>query len=172
MKNVFFQHSRGHRENPQSLANGGELSDLSFIHAGKQILGQEKKQILYTYWLHFAEGSAIPPLLLTLIFNKVEQTSPALIRPISKGISNNVKKLFINPNLTNLFDFMESHFAKQTWFAGDEFSAADIQMSFPIEAAESRGVLKDRTMLVEFLKKIHSRPAYQRALEVGGQYDL
>lgn len=132
----------------------------------------EKSALLYTYWIHFAEGSLMPPLLLSLIFNKVESTSPFIIKPIALAISGQVKKLFINPNIKSLFDFMEAELNKRTWFAGNDFSAADIQLSFPIEAAETRGLLNDRPKLKAYLSAIHARPAYQKALERGGKFEI
>lgn len=133
----------------------------------------EKNTLRYTYWLHYAEGSAMSPLLLALIFNKIETAPmPFFIRPIAKGISAKVRKSFINPNIKTHFDFMEGELGKSTWFAGNDFSAADIQMSFPIEAAASRGLLKDRPKLQAYLSAIHARPAYKQALERGGEYEL
>ena len=126
----------------------------------------------YTYWLHFAEGSAMSPLLLTLIFNKIESSpAPFFIKPILKGISAKVKSSFINPNLKNNFDYIESELAKTTWFAGNEFTAADIQMSFPMEGGDARGgMLGPKSK--EYLSRIHARPAYKKALERGGEYSI
>lgn len=132
----------------------------------------EKEAIKYSYFLHYSEGSLMPFLLMTLIFNKVESNAPVIVRPIAKGISDNVKKLFINPNLKTHFDFLEAEIGKTGWFAGSDFSAADIQMSFPIEAAESRGVLDNRPNLKAWLMKIHSRSSYKKALDKGGEYSI
>lgn len=140
--------------------------------AGKLKPSDEKNALLYTYWLHYAEGSLMPPLLLSLIFTKIETTSPFIIKPIAMAISGQVKKLFINPNIKTHFDFMEGELSKRQWFAGNEFSAADIQLSFPIEAAETRGLLNERPKLKAYLKAIHARPAYQKALERGGKYEI
>ena len=128
----------------------------------------------FTYWLHFAEGSAMPPLLLKLIFDRIESgPMPFFVKPIARGIAGKVKKLMIEPNLKRQLDFMESELGRSEWFAGDEFSAADIQMSFPVEAAAMRaGLDATRPRLMAFLKKIHARPAYRRALERGGPYSF
>jgi len=127
----------------------------------------------YVYWLHFAEGSAMPPLLLKLVFDKVENgPAPFFVRPIAKGIAKKVKAMVVTPRLTEQLIFMEDELGKNPWFAGQTFSAADIQMSFPLEAAASRGGLDQRyPALGDFLKRIHARPAYQKALERGGPYD-
>ena len=132
------------------------------------------EQRRFTYWLHFAEGSAMPPLLMKLVFDKVRTAPmPFFIKPIAKGIADKVTKSFIAPNIKRQLDFMEGELARQPWFAGDDFSAADIQMSFPLEAAAGRaGLGKSRPRLMAWLERIHARPAYQRALEVGGPYSL
>ncbi|HWK83694.1 MAG TPA: glutathione S-transferase, partial [Caldimonas sp.] len=128
----------------------------------------------YTYWLHFAEGSAMPPLLLKLIFDRIESgPMPFFVKPVARGISRKVKGLMIEPNLKRLLDFMEGELARSEWFAGNDFSAADIQMSFPVEAAAQRaGLDASRPKLMTFLKKIHARPAYRKALERGGPYSF
>ncbi|MDR3430168.1 MULTISPECIES: glutathione S-transferase [Silvimonas] len=127
----------------------------------------------FTYWLHYAEGSAMPLLVMSLIFGKLpQQPMPFFIRPIVRGIADKVRKVFLRPQLKNHADFMEGELARSGWFAGDEFTAADIQMSFVVEAAAARGVTEDRPHLAAFLKNIHARPAYQRALTRGGPYEL
>lgn len=128
----------------------------------------------YTYWMHFAEGSAMPPLLMKLIFDRISgPATPAIVRPIARMIAKRVLDMNVMPNINRQLDFMEGELGKHKWFAGDEFSAADIQMSFPLEAAASRGGLDtSRPKLWAFLQTIHARPAYQRAIEKGGPYAL
>ena len=129
----------------------------------------------FTYWLHFAEGSAMPPLLLKLIFDRIGsgQGMPFFAKPIGRAIATKVKTLMIEPNLKRQLDYMESELGRSEWFAGEQFSAADIQMSFPVEAAAMRaGLDATRTRLMAFLNKIHARPAFRRALERGGPYSF
>jgi glutathione S-transferase len=128
----------------------------------------------FTYWLHFAEGSAMPPLLLKLIFDRIPRSPmPFFVKPIAKGISAKVLSLMVEPNLKRQLDFMEAELGRSEWFAGAEFSAADIQMSFPVEASAQRaGLDASRPKLMAWLKRIHARPAYRRALERGGPYDF
>lgn len=116
----------------------------------------------------------MPPLLINLIFSKIARApAPFFVRPIARAIANKVKQSFIEPQIKLHLDYMEGELQKSTWFAGDEFSAADIQMSFPLEAAAMRsGLDKTRPKLWDFLQRIHARPAYQRALEKGGPYEL
>lgn len=127
----------------------------------------------YRYWLHYAEGSAMPPLLLKLIFDRIASApAPFFVKPIVRGIVDKVSGSFIEPQLSLHLDYMELELEKYAWFAGDEFSAADVQMSFPLEAAAHRSELEPkRPKLRAFLDRIHARPAYQRALEKGGRYD-
>lgn len=132
------------------------------------------ERMAYRYWMHFAEGSAMPPLLLKLVFMKIASTKvPFFIKPIVRGISAKVMSTLVDPSLKRQLDFMEAELGKSEWFAGKEFSAADIQMSFPIEAAAQRaGLDATRPRLMAYLKRIHERPAYARALERGGPYSF
>jgi glutathione S-transferase len=132
------------------------------------------ERLRFTYWLHFAEGSAMPPLLLKLIFERIKVTPmPFFAKPIARGLANKVLAAMVDPNLKRQLDFMEAELGKTEWFAGADFSAADIQMSFPVEAAAQRaGLDASRPKLMAFLKRIHARPAYQKALERGGPYSF
>lgn len=130
--------------------------------------------VRYRYWLHFAEGTAMSPLLLKLVFDRIETSKmPFFAKPIAKAIAGKAKSAFINPNIASHLNFMEAELGKSEWFAGDTFSGADIQMSFPVEVAQARGGLDaKRPKLMAYLERIHARPAYQRALERGGPYAL
>jgi len=130
----------------------------------------ERRQ--FTYWLHFSEGSAMPYLVMKLVFEKVRSAPvPFFIKPIVKGVADQVTKSFIAPNIRQQLAFIEAELAKQPWFAGAEFSAADVQMSYPAEAlAASGGLGSGCPKLTDWLARIHARPAYQRALEKGGPY--
>ncbi len=125
----------------------------------------------FTYWLHYAEGSAMTPLLLKLIFNAIPGRVPFLARGVAKAISKGMNAAMIDPQIAAHTAYWEAELGRSEWFAGDAFSAADIMMSFPVEAAGSRvGYGADKPKLKAFLQKIHARPAYQRALERGGPY--
>jgi glutathione S-transferase len=132
------------------------------------------EHLRYVYWLHYAEGSAMPPLLLKLVFDRVESgPMPFFIRPIARALAGRAKGGFIEPQIKLHLDYMEGELAKSTWFAGNDFTAADVQMSFPLEAAAARAGLDQRfPKLTAFLERCHARPAYQRALERGGAYEL
>ena len=112
----------------------------------------------YRFWLHYAEGSMMPPLLLKLVLSKI---------PIMGKIA--IKR--INPMIDVHLDYVEAELAKRPWFAGDEMTGADIMMSFPLEAAHARGGLgASRPHTIAWLAKVHALPAYQRALKEGGPY--
>lgn len=115
----------------------------------------------YKYWLHYAEGSAMPLLVMRLILNN-----------FGAGDSSVVSG-FVAPQIKLHFDYIEDELRKNTWFAGNEFTAADIQMSFPLEVvAALPEEVKNRPKLKEFVERIHGRPAYKTALERGGKYDI
>jgi glutathione S-transferase len=131
------------------------------------------ERLRYLYWLHFSEGTAQPPFLLKLLFDRIKSKAPLLVRPIARAIADQALKGYVLPNIERNLNFMESELGKDEWFGGPQFSAADIQMSFPVEAARVRGGLDEtRPRLMAFLQKIHSRPAYLRGVERGGKYDL
>jgi glutathione S-transferase len=160
-----------------TLAESGAIIEYLATRYGAERLvppAGSPERLRYTYWMHFAEGSAMPPLLMKLIFDRIKSAPmPFFIRPIARKIADRALNSFVVPNLERNLDFMEAELAKSEWFAGARFSAADIQMSFPLEAARTRGGLDEkRPRLMAFLEKIHSRPAYVRALERGGKYEL
>ncbi|AKJ32196.1 glutathione S-transferase [Caldimonas brevitalea] len=132
------------------------------------------ERLRYTYWMHYAEGSAMPPLLLKLIFDRIETAPmPFFAKPVARSIAGRAKAMMVTPQLARHLDFLEGELAGRDWFAGDTFSAADIQMSFPLEAAAARaGLDQSRPRLMNFLERLHARPAYRRALEKGGPFRL
>jgi glutathione S-transferase len=131
------------------------------------------ERVRYLYWLHFAEGTAQPPSLLKLLFDRIKSKAPLLVRPIARAIANKALDAYVLPNIQRIIDYMESELGRHEWFAGERFTAADIQMSFPVEAYRARGGLDARRpRLMTFLEKIHARPAYRRAVERGGEYAL
>ena len=126
------------------------------------------EKLRFTYWLHYAEGSLMPFLVMKLVFGRLKTAPmPFFIRPVAKAIVGKVEAGFLNPNLKTHMDFVEAELGRSEWFAGEEFSAADIQMSFPVEAALARGG-GSRPKAQAFIDRIKARPAYQRALNRGG----
>ena len=114
----------------------------------------------------------MPPLLLKLVFDRVANNpAPWPISAVARRIAGTVQNSFIGPQLKRHLDYMEAELVAHTWFAGEEFTAADVQMSFPLEAAAMRaGLNASRPHLTGFLDRIRARAAYKRALERGGPY--
>jgi glutathione S-transferase len=138
--------------------------------SGRMAPSETIDRLRYTYWLHFAEGSAMPPLVMTLIFDEIPKRAPLLVRPVARATGRAVQTSFLEPQITRQLDLMESELGRGAWFAGSEISGADVMMSFPVEAAANRSGLGDRVKLKAWLDAIHRRPAYRRALEKGGPY--
>jgi glutathione S-transferase len=164
-------------DGPLTLAESGAIVEYLVDRYGKGKLApptDTPERLRYTYWLHYAEGSAMPPLVLDLIFSQIEKRPmPFFIKPIARMITNQVQDSFISPQIELHLNYIESELRKSLWFTGTDFTAADIQMSFPLEAAAARTSLeKSSPKIIDFLQRIHSRPAYQRALERGGTYEL
>jgi glutathione S-transferase len=135
--------------------------------------GTSPERIRYVYWLHYAEGSLMPLLVMTLVLSRVPQAVPFFVRPIANQIVGGVQGLFLGPNLKLQLDYVERELERNAWFVGDELTAADVQMSFPLEAAAARASEDaQRPKIAAFLERIHARPAYRRALERGGPYQL
>ncbi|MBS0378014.1 MAG: glutathione S-transferase [Proteobacteria bacterium] len=130
-------------------------------------------RLKYTYWLHYAEGSAMPPLVLKFIFGRLGGPPvPALLRPLARAIGAGAQQSYIDPQLALHLKFWDDSLAQDPWFAGPEFSAADIQMSFPLEAAQARAGAPLGAHVLTYLERIRARPAYQRALACGGSLSL
>jgi glutathione S-transferase len=164
-------------DGPRAIAESGAILEYLVERHGdgrlRPAAGSEDA-LRYRYFMHYAEGSAMPPLLLKLVFDRLERAPmPFFARPIARGIARKAKAGFITPQIDMHLAFLEAELAGRPWFAGEAFTAADIQMSFPLEAAAARGGLAaDRPRLLDFLQRIHARDAYQRALQRGGPYAL
>ena len=167
-------------KSPVIVVDGGVLAETGAIvdyivarYGGGKLIPPPNtpERLAWNYWLHFAEGSAMPPLLLKLVFSALPTRAPSLLRGLVKSIAGRAQAGFVDPQLKTMFDYLEEVLTRTEWFAGPEFTAADIMMSFPLEAAADRaGALVGRPHLAAFLEKIHARPAYRRALEKGAPY--
>ena len=124
----------------------------------------------WTYWMHYAEGSAMPPLLMKLVFQRLPENANALVRPLVRGVSRRAEAGFVDPRLKEQIEYWDASLAETGWFAGKAFSAADIIMSFPLEAAANRAGAGEYPNVKDFLGRIHARPAYLTALRKGGPY--
>jgi glutathione S-transferase len=160
-----------------TLAESGAILEyLVQRHGGGRLLPPDGSpdRLRCSYWMHYAEGSAMPPLLLRLVLSRLPQAPmPFFARPIARKLCDGAMKAFVEPSLRTHLDYIEGELGRHPWFAGPDFTVADIQMSFPMEAAAARaGLDQGRPKSMAFLEAIHSRPAYQRAIEKGGAYEL
>ena len=128
----------------------------------------------YTYWLHYAEGTFAPLMIISLIMNRIETAPmPFFAKPIAKGIVAKVRAGYLGQNIKLNLEFMEATLTASTWFCGNTMTAADIQMSFALEAAEVRtNLATGYPHLAASLTRMRELPTYQAALEKGGPYSL
>lgn len=164
-------------DNGRTIAESGAIIEYILEHHGNgrlQPAPSTPEADQFRFWLHYAEGSFAPLMVMSLIFNRMENAKmPFFIKPVARGLAGKVRKSYLDPNIKRALNFMENTLAHSAWFAGPDMTAADIQMSFPVEAASVRTDLQGNyPKLLEFLTTIHAREAYQRALQRGGPYVL
>ncbi len=125
----------------------------------------------YEFWLHYAEGSLMPLLLVRLIFDRIRKAPlPFFIKPVAKLLVGKVDDAFTSPQLNLHYDYINDQLNGTEWLVGDALTAADIQMSFPLEAGRTRMDYSAYPHIDAFVRRVHARPAYLRALEKGGPY--
>lgn len=158
-----------------TLAESGAILEYLADRYGNGRLRPEAgspERVRYLYWMHYAEGSLMPPLFLKFLFDRIPPRVPLPFRFIATSISKNVLTTYVMPKAKENLDYLEAELAKGPWFAGEMFTMADIQLSYPIEAAGARIGLKGRPKLAAWLDRAHERPAYQRALEKNGPFEI
>ncbi len=125
----------------------------------------------FRYWMHYAEGTFMPLMIISLILNRIETAPvPFFLKPVTKQIASKAMVAYAGPNIKLNLAYLEEALQNSSWFCGDEMTGADILMSFPIEAAAVRTDLTEYPALNEFRQRIRALPAYQRAIEKGGPY--
>ncbi|MCE3272315.1 MAG: glutathione S-transferase [Ramlibacter sp.] len=157
-----------------TLAESGAILEYLAERAGSlQVPPGSPDRARYLYWLHYAEGSLMPPLFLKLLFERIEKAPvPFFVKPVTRRIAAQGRERYVLPQLRRHMDFVESELSGREWFAGDAFTAADIQMSYPLEAARQRVGLEGRPRIRAFLDRIQSRPAFQKAQARGGDFGI
>jgi len=156
------------------IAESAVIIDYLISQYGQQFqVADDEMQRQVSYWMHFAEGSLMPQMLLRLIFVKIKMAPmPFFVKPIAKGIADKVLKSFVNPNITANNNFIEDSLKEKSWLVADQLTAADFQMSFPLEAAVAKGTIDDSYPNIKaYVDRIHARPAYQASLIKAGDYD-
>lgn len=151
------------------LAESGAIIEYLVERSDGQLRPQEREALLrYRFFLHYAEGSAMPPLLVQLLVEKIRaQKVPFFFKPITRKIGDGLEQSYSGPAIATHFGFVESELKNRPYFAGNDFSAADIQMIYPVEAALARGK-GDWPSLRAWRERVMARPAYQRAESRGG----
>ncbi len=126
----------------------------------------------FRYWLHYAEGTFMPLMIVALVLNRIETAPvPFFLKPITKQIAAKAMAGYAGPNIRLNLNYLEATLQQSRWFCGDEMTGADILMSFPIEAAATNTDLsQDHPALNVFQQRIRALPAYIRAIEKGGPY--
>nr|WP_148254990.1 glutathione S-transferase [Aidingimonas lacisalsi] len=156
------------------VAESGAILEYLLERCGDGRLGPpagSDERLRYRFWLHHAEGSAMPPLVMQLVFSRLGKPPvPALFRPIGKLLGQGVQQKFLDPQVEDLMSLWESELARSTWFAGNDFTAADIQMSFPVLAADIRFGLQAYPHLTAFVARLRERTAYQRTVDKIGEF--
>nr|WP_318384281.1 glutathione S-transferase [uncultured Enterobacter sp.] len=131
------------------------------------------QRLQYRFWLHYAEGSLMPLLVMKLVFGSLGKAPvPLGFRTLGKALGQGVQKAYLNKQIETHARYVESELASQAWFAGEALSMADIQMSFPVFALLARGGVDHLPYLEAWKKRVEMRPAWQRAIQQGGPFEL
>jgi glutathione S-transferase len=157
-----------------TLAESGAIIEYLVQTYGKNLMPKQGSESYwqYIYWLHFSEGSLMPPMVMNLVLSKMKESPmPFFVRPIAKKIADQIVKQFSGPNIKSSLEFIEAHLSNNTWFCGEQLTGADIQMSFPLEASAARGMVDQYPNILAYVKRFQALPAYIAALAKGGDYD-
>lgn len=158
-----------------TLAESGTIIEYLVQTYGKQLMPEQgsPEYWQYLYWLHFSEGSLMPPMVMNLVLMKMKTSPmPFFIKPVAKMLADKITENFSGPNIKRSLAFIEQHLSNNTWFCGNQLTGADIQMSFPLEASVARGIVGDNhPNTLAYVKRFQSLPAYKAGLEKGGDYD-
>ncbi|WP_114416776.1 glutathione S-transferase [Marinospirillum perlucidum] len=164
-------------EDTRVIAESGAIIDYLLARYGKGRFQPEAEDvdawIDFRYWMHYAEGSLMPFLLMKLVFTQIpKQPMPFFVKPVAKGISSKVLGQLVDPNLTRQLDFIESQLQGKKWFLGEQLTAADVQMSFPMQALAARADLSSYPGIAAYVKRIEEDPAWQRVVRKAGPLEL
>lgn len=159
-------------DNGQVIAESGAIVEylLDRYGEGRFRPAHDSPDLLrYRYWLHYAEGSAMPLLVMKLVFNELPRQAPWIARPVLNVVRAAVGAKLLDPQLEQHAAFWEDHLVQHAYMAGEQFTAADIQMSYPVDASLTRiSTRAPRPATFAYMQRLRERPAYQRALLRGG----
>jgi glutathione S-transferase len=158
-----------------TLAESGAIIEYLIQTYGKELMPEQGSEMYwqYLYWLHFSEGSLMPPIVMNLVLTKMKSSPmPFFIKPVAKMLADKIVENFSGPNITRSLDFIEQHLSNNAFFCGDKLTGADIQMSFPLEASVARGIINENyPKTLAYVKSFQALAAYKAALAKGGDYD-
>lgn len=160
----------------RTVAESGAIIEYLLAHHGEGRFTPEPgtpEAERNRYYMHYAEGSLMPPLVMRLVFGEVRKRAPLLVRPIAAGIAAQVESSFIGPTIAAHVAMLEAELEGRSFITGDALAAADFQMSFPLQALAARSGGGTRHPNIDaYLARIAARSAYQRGLERGGPFEL
>jgi glutathione S-transferase len=148
-------------DGPIKIAESGAIIEYVIDRHGDGKLQPDPKSndhVAYIEWLHYAEGSAMLPLMLNLYVMRLGEAAAPLTDRIESEIANNLA-------------YISGALGDRDYLLG-QFSGADLQVSFVMEVARAFGKLAAYPNLVAYLARLHARPAFKRSLEKGGAYNL
>lgn len=150
------------------LAESGAVLEYFAEREGKLLPSSADATLHYRFFMHYAEASAMPPLLVQLVVDRIRAAPlPFLVRPVASQIADRVQSAYCRPAIELHFSFIEEALSQRPFFTGDALTMADIQMYYPVAAGAKRASQKHPHTL-EWLDRVHARPAFQRALAKGG----
>lgn len=163
-----------------SLPNGEQVLAESAVIVEYLLKFYDKNQIFspsdeftswrdYQFWLHFAEGSLMPPLVMGLILSKAVAKSPALVRPIVQKVKDGADEMILTGNIDKSLQMLEDFLHYKAYLVDDKLTGADIQLYFAVAGAKKSGAYFDYPNVIRWLKNCESRPAFQHATQLGGQ---
>ena len=158
-----------------TLAESGAIIEYLIQTYGKELMPEQGSEMYwqYLYWLHFSEGSLMPPMVMNLVLTKMKSSPmPFFIKPVAKMLADKIVENFSGPNIKRSLDFIEQHLSNNEFFCGDKLTGADIQMSFPLEASVARGIINENyPKTLAYVKNFQALAAYKAGLAKGGDYD-
>jgi len=159
----------------RTIAESGLIIEYLVANYGDQFQAEIHSDLDWQikYWLHYSEGSLMPLMVIRLLFDKIKSSPmPFFVKPIAKAIADKAMAAYAGPNIINNLKYIEQHLEGKEFFCGDKLTAADFQMSFPLEAMVAKADMsQSHPNIVAYVKSIHGRSAYQAGLEKGGDYD-
>lgn len=151
-------------DNGTTIAETGAIVEYILErHGNGRLEPADADRLRHRFWMHFAEGSAMPPLVITIVFDEIVKRAPGFIRAIPQLLRATVHKSYLDPTIKAQRDYMEQELAATGWFAGPDLTAADIMMLTPVQGARTRFGVDRYPNIAAWLARVEARPAFQKA---------